>query len=158
MYVCMYVCTVVTAVLKAVSLSGGHTVATELPTSMGIKQGSSLRLTMYVEINYAMENSERNKIIKVYYRGQPYWCRNCSKQHMEKCPKLPKRMTPHEKINREKEVKTLMVLDSQARMVNQDSLNADVIAVPGAKLGHLANSIAWNNKIVKYDNILLYTD
>ena len=48
MYVCMYVCTVVTAVLKAVSLSGGHTVATELPTSMRIKQSSSLRLTMYV--------------------------------------------------------------------------------------------------------------
>ena len=40
--------TVVTAVLKAVSLSGGHTVAMELPTSMGIKQSSSLRLTMYV--------------------------------------------------------------------------------------------------------------
>ena len=39
---------IVTAVLKAVSLSGGHTVATELPTSMGIKQSSSLRLTMYV--------------------------------------------------------------------------------------------------------------
>ena len=44
MYVCMYV---VTAVLKAVSLSGGHTVAMELPTSMGIKQSSSLMLTMY---------------------------------------------------------------------------------------------------------------
>ena len=42
--------TVVTAVLKAVSFSGGHTVATELPTSMGIKQSSSLTLTvcMYV--------------------------------------------------------------------------------------------------------------
>ena len=40
--------TVVTAVLKAVSLSGGHTVATELPTNMGIKQSSSLMLAMYV--------------------------------------------------------------------------------------------------------------
>ena len=39
---------VVTAVLKAVSLSGGHTVAMELPTSMGIKQSSSLMLAMYV--------------------------------------------------------------------------------------------------------------
>ena len=48
MYVCMCVCMVVTAVLKAVSLSGGHTVASELPTSMGIKQSSSLRLTMCV--------------------------------------------------------------------------------------------------------------
>ena len=47
-YVCMLICMYVTAVLKAVSLSGGHTVATELPTSMGIKQSSSLRLTMYV--------------------------------------------------------------------------------------------------------------
>ena len=40
--------TVVTAVLKAVSLSGGHTVAMELPTNMGIKQSSSLTLAMYV--------------------------------------------------------------------------------------------------------------
>ena len=44
---------VITAVLKAVSLPGGHTVATELPstssdTSMGIKQSSSLSLAMYV--------------------------------------------------------------------------------------------------------------
>ena len=68
-------------------------------------------------------------------------------QHTEKFPKLPKRMTPREKIYREKEVKTLIVADSHSRMVNQDSLNADVIALPGAKLGHLANSIAWNKKI-----------
>ena len=40
--------TVVTAVLKAVSLSWGYTVATELPSSMGIKQSSSLTLAMYV--------------------------------------------------------------------------------------------------------------
>ena len=39
---------VVTAILKAVSFSGGHTVATELPTNMGIKQSSSLILAMYV--------------------------------------------------------------------------------------------------------------
>ena len=39
MYACMYVCMYV---------SGGHTVATELPTSMGIKQSSSLMLAMYV--------------------------------------------------------------------------------------------------------------
>ena len=39
---------VITAVLKAVSLSGGHTVAMELPTNMGIKQSSSLTLAMYV--------------------------------------------------------------------------------------------------------------
>ena len=38
---------VVTAILKAVSLSGGHTVAMELPTNMGIKQSSSLTLAMY---------------------------------------------------------------------------------------------------------------
>ena len=47
------VCTlvmVVTAVLKAVSLSGGHTVATELPTNMGIKQSSSLTLAMYMYV------------------------------------------------------------------------------------------------------------
>ena len=40
--------TVVTAVPKAVSLSGGHTVVMELPTNLGIKQSSSLTLAMYV--------------------------------------------------------------------------------------------------------------
>ena len=45
--------TVVTAVLKAVSLQGGHTVAMELPstssdTIVGIKQSGSLTLAMYV--------------------------------------------------------------------------------------------------------------
>ena len=39
---------VITAILKAVSLSGGHTVAKELPTGMGIKQSSSLMLSMHV--------------------------------------------------------------------------------------------------------------
>ena len=46
MYLCIYV--YITAVLKAVSLSGGHTVATELPTNMGIKQSSSLTLAMNI--------------------------------------------------------------------------------------------------------------
>ena len=41
---------------------------------------------------------------------------------MEKCCKLPKCMTPQEKINREKEGQTLTVADSQARMVNQYSI------------------------------------
>ena len=27
--------------------------------------------------------------------------------------------------------------------------------MPGAKLGHLANSIGWNKKIAKYDNIVI---
>ena len=31
----------------------------------------------------------------------------------------------------------------------------DVIAVPEAKLGHLAILIAWNKKIAKYDNIVI---
>ena len=49
---------VVTAVLKAVSLSGGNTVAMELPTSKGIKQSSSLTLAMYVCMYVCMYSAE----------------------------------------------------------------------------------------------------
>ena len=71
--------TVVTAVLKAVSLSGGHTVATELPTSMGIKQSSSLRLTMYVggQIAQVVEHQTADPWVTGSSLTSGEKCKNC---------------------------------------------------------------------------------
>ena len=41
------------------------------------------------------------------------------------------------------------------RKADETKLNADIICVPGGKLGHLVNSLNYNEKIVKYDNYVI---
>ena len=70
--------------------------------------------------------------------------------------KVEKRLTPQQKADREKkEVKTLIEADSQVKMLDEKKLNADVVSVPGGKIRHLANSLNWNKKLVKYDNVVI---
>ena len=108
------------------------------------------------EISYSCSTGEeKHKIIKVYYRGQPYWCRFCNEKHTERCQKIEQPLTPQQKADREKEVKTLIVADSQVKMLDDKKLSADVVSVPGGKIGHLANSLNWNKKLVKYDNVVI---
>ena len=40
-------------------------------------------------------------------------------------------------------------------MLDEKKLNADVVSVPGGKIGHLANSLNWNKKLVKYDIVVI---
>ena len=30
-----------------------------------------------------------------------------------------------------------------------------MVSVPGGKIGHLANSLNWNKRLVKYDNVVI---
>ena len=41
------------------------------------------------------------------------------------------------------------------RKANENKLNADIICVPGGKLGHLVNSLNYNEKILKYDDYVI---
>ena len=38
------------------------------------------------------------------------------------------------------------------RKADENKLNADIICVPRGKLGHLVNSLTYDEKILKYDN------
>ena len=108
------------------------------------------------EISYSRSTGEeKHKIIKVYYRGQPYWCLFCNEKHTERCPKIEQPLKPQQKADREKEVKTLIVADSQVKMLDNKKQSADVVSVPGGKIGHLANSLNWKKKLVKYDNVVI---
>ena len=40
-------------------------------------------------------------------------------------------------------------------MSDEKKLNADVVLVPSGKIGHSANLLNWNKKLVKYDNIII---
>ena len=53
---------------------------------------------------------------------------------------------------RELKDKTIIISDSTLRKADENKLNADIICVPGGKLGHLVNSLNYNEKILKYDN------
>ena len=40
-------------------------------------------------------------------------------------------------------------------MLDEKKPNADVVSVPDGKIGHSANSLNWNKKLVKYDNVVI---
>ena len=48
--------------------------------------------------------------------------------------------------------KTLIVSDSTLRRADTIKTNADIVCIPGGKLGHLVNSMNYNEKILNYDN------
>ena len=45
--------------------------------------------------------------------------------------------------------------DSTLRMANQKAMNADIICISGGKIGHINNSMNYNQDILKYDNIVM---
>ena len=77
------------------------------------------------------------------------------KTDTERCSKVEKALTPQQKADREKEVKTLIVADSQVNMLDEKKLIADVVTVPGGKTGHLANSLNWNKNSLNTITLLL---
>ena len=40
-------------------------------------------------------------------------------------------------------------------MADKTELTADVVKILGGKLGHIANSLNWNKKLAKYNNIVI---
>ena len=90
---------------------------------------------------------------EVFYTGQPYECNHCNTVHEGQCPKrMAGKERQEEKLGRELKNKTIIISDSTLRKADENKLNADIICVPGGKLGHLANSLNYNGKILKYDN------
>ena len=60
-----------------------------------------------------------------------------------------------QKLDRELKNKTIIISDSTLQKADENELNADIICVPGGKLGHLVNSLNYNEKILKYDNYVI---
>ena len=60
-----------------------------------------------------------------------------------------------EKLDHELKTKTLIVSDSTLRRVDTTKTDADIVCIPGAKLGHLVNSVNYNEKILNYDNYVI---
>jgi len=99
----------------------------------------------------------RKGTIRITYKDQPWHCRRCMEEHEGECPKrMQDRLREKEiKEQKEMETKTLIIGDSNLKLVNKNALLADVIASSGAKIGHIANQLSWENTN-KYENIVVF--
>ena len=81
--------------------------------------------------------------IKVFYPGQPVYCKSCKSSHLGKCPEIIKEevILKDYEAKRLQNTKSLIISDSQARCFNQQALNAQTHVASGAKIGHVGNVI-----------------
>jgi len=94
--------------------------------------------------------------IRVTYREQPYRCKECGVDHITNCPKREeekKRMAMIQNMKAEN-TKTLIIGDSNLKLVNSEAILADVISSSGAKVGHI-NNIMKTENMDNYDNIVV---
>ena len=119
----------------------------QINEGMGIK-----RKLMYTGIT-----SDGKGRIRVNYKGQPYLCGRCNTVHESQCPKRKKELIKEveEKLDRRLKTKTLVVSDSTLRLTNQLALNADVTCIRGGQIGHLANSLNYNQQLLNYENVII---
>ena len=94
--------------------------------------------------------------LRVTYREQPYLCRRCGVDHISNCPKWEEEKQREALIKNMKaaDTKTLIVGDSNLKLVNGDAILADVISSSGAKVGHI-NNILKNENLNAYENIVV---
>ena len=68
-------------------------------------------------------------------------------------------MKEHEKAklekDREEKQRALIMGDSMLRFASNDSVSGDIISIPGAKLGHVANSLMYNPDLDTYDTTVI---
>ena len=107
----------------------------EIPTSDGIIKGS----------------------IKITYKDQPWDCRRCNLDHTGECPKRmdDRRRLQEIREQKERETKTLIIGDSNLKLVNSKAILADVVTSSGAKIGHISNQLQFEN-VENYDNIVVF--
>jgi len=94
--------------------------------------------------------------IRVTYREQPYHCKECGVMHTANCPiwEEKKKRGAMIKNLKAENTNTLIIGDSNLKLVNSDAILADVISSSGAKVGHINNIIRTEN-LDNYENIVV---
>ena len=127
--------------------NGNRSLLMQINERMGIK-----RKLMYTRIT-----SGRKGRIRVYYKEQPYLCGRCDTVRESQCPKRKEELIKEaeEKLDRNLKTKTLAVSESTLRLTNQLALNADATCIPGGQIGHLTNSLSYNQQLLNYENVII---
>ena len=138
---------------------------------LGMKNGKKkLRIDLDKKLNIgriqwieAQVTSDEGEIkntkgkIRVYYPGQPVFCRDCQTDHVGKCPVKIKREEALKKYeeSRVKNTKTLIIGDSNLRHVNEQALHALTHIASGSKIGHVANVIQQSDLENKIEQVVV---
>ena len=104
----------------------------------------------------AADGTIKKGTLRITYRDQPWYCRRCRLDHDGECPKRMEDRRREEEIREQKakETKTLILGDSNLKLVNANAILADVTASSGAKIGHITNQMDFE-KMEKYENVVL---
>jgi len=81
--------------------------------------------------------------VNIFYKGQPYKCRECDDIHTDKCPQRLAREEAEKAGEKERQarLKTLLIGDSNLRYVNEQAMYAQTDCAKGAKIGHIATKM-----------------
>ena len=83
--------------------------------------------------------------VNIYYKGQPYDCRNCLEKHTEKCPQVIAKQLAEKETEKVRVANSqaLLIGDSNLRRVNGKAFYSTTECASGAKIGHIANTLGY---------------
>ena len=110
-----------------------------------------------VELEDGTTQNARGKL-KIFYQGQPVYCKRCAQDHENRCPQLIKEeaLLKDYDEKRKQSINSLIVSDSEFRSVNEKALFAHTNVSSGAKIGHIANVLN-HSETESYKNLILCT-
>jgi len=96
--------------------------------------------------------------VKITYKEQPVHCKSCVTDHIGQCPVRAKQYAERAAAEEERaaSIDTLIIGDSNLRHIDQLGTNAKVCASTGAKIGHTANALQYED-LNKYKHVVLHT-
>ena len=124
-----------------------------------LNKGKHMERVQWLEFEVELEDGSKQKAkgkVKIFYQGQPVFCKRCSKDHDKKCPaqiKEEESLKDYEMKRQEKCI-NFTVSDSEFRHANQKALFSDTNVASGAKIGHIANVLE-NTDLLGYKNIVV---
>ena len=126
---------------------------------VNLNQDKDIERIKWVDFDVTLEDGSVQKSkgkIKIFYQGQPVFCKRCSKSHDKKCPQLIKEeaLLKDYDEKRKQNINSLLISDSEFRSVNEKALFAHTNVSSGSKIGHIANVLN-NSETDSYKNLII---
>jgi len=110
-----------------------------------------------LQVNIDNKSVKTKGRVNIFYRGQPYMCRDCNATHTEKCPQRIAKEAVEAEVEKTRlqRTNTLFIGDSNLRRVNEKGFFFKSDCASGAKIGHVANSLHFT-KEDEYNNVIVH--
>ena len=120
-----------------------------------IERLKELEIEVYTDEH---EKKEAKGKVRISYSGQPVFCRTCNENHTERCPELTRKEIEEKEDEKKRvdESTTLMIGDSNVRRVNEKAFLMQTDCATGAKIGHIANSLAYYEANEKTSKVIIH--